>query len=49
MGNYAEFYRSALMYLSFVSSEALPADFKLRLAVDVSLAALLGEHIYRCV
>ncbi|GLI63498.1 hypothetical protein VaNZ11_006480 [Volvox africanus] len=44
--NYADFYRSILMYLSFVSSEGLQPDFKLRLAVDVSLAALLGEHIY---
>lgn len=45
-GNFSEFYRSSLMYLSFVSSESLPSDFKLRLAVDISLAALLGEHIY---
>ncbi|GLC46825.1 hypothetical protein PLESTB_001799400 [Pleodorina starrii] len=44
--NYADFYRSILMYLSFVSSDSLQPDFKLRLAVDVSLAALLGEHIY---
>ncbi|GIL82247.1 hypothetical protein Vretimale_7223 [Volvox reticuliferus] len=44
--NYADFYRSILMYLSYVSSESLQPDFKLRLAVDVSLAALLGEHIY---
>ena len=104
VGNFAEFYRSTLMYLSFVSSDSLPEvcccrfeigdsrasqrsalwakaghswlwlqrtpiqnsarhgafastlscvsfalflqDFKVRLAVDVSLAALLGEHIY---
>ncbi|KAG2487135.1 hypothetical protein HYH03_014248 [Edaphochlamys debaryana] len=44
--NYADFYRSTLMYLSYVSSDTLQPDFKLRLAVDVSLAALLGEHIY---
>lgn len=44
--NFAEFYKSSLMYLSYVSSESLPADFKLRLAVDISLAALLGEHVY---
>ncbi|EFJ46340.1 26S proteasome regulatory complex [Volvox carteri f. nagariensis] len=44
--NYADFYRSILMYLSYVSSDSLQPDFKLRLAVDVSLAALLGEHIY---
>jgi len=34
------------MYLSFVSSDTLPHDFKLRLAVDISLAALLGDSIY---
>lgn len=45
-GRYADFYRSSLMYLSYVSSDTLPADFKLRLATDVSLAALLGEHVY---
>lgn len=44
--NYADFYRSILMYLSYVSSDSLQPDFKLRLAVDVSLAALLGEHVY---
>lgn len=44
--DFAGFYKSSLMYLSFVSSDTLPQDFKLRLAVDVSLAALLGEHIY---
>ena len=45
-GHYADFYRSSLLYLSYVSSDTLPADFKLRLATDVSLAALLGEHVY---
>lgn len=44
--DFAGFYRSSLMYLSYVSSDSLPADFKLRLAVDISLAALLGEHVY---
>lgn len=43
---YAAFYRSALMYLAFVSQDTLPADFRLSLAVDVSLAALLGEDVY---
>lgn len=46
VGDYAEFYKSSLMYLSFVSSDTLPADYKQRLAVDISLAALLGEKIY---
>eukprot|EP00877_Chromochloris_zofingiensis_P005250 jgi/Chrzof1/14726/Cz09g13170.t1 len=44
--DYAEFYKSSMMYLAFVSSEDLPYDFKLPLAVDIALAALLGEHIY---
>lgn len=43
---YAEYFRSTLMYLSFVSSDTLPEDFKRSMAVDVSLSALLGEHIY---
>ena len=43
---FAAFYRSALLYLAFVSQDALPADFRLALAVDVSLAALLGEDVY---
>mmetsp|Transcript_17557 Transcript_17557/g.30125 ORF Transcript_17557/g.30125 Transcript_17557/m.30125 type:complete len:387 (-) Transcript_17557:300-1460(-) len=44
--DFAGFYKNSLMYLSYVASDTLPADFKLRLAVDVSLAALLGEHVY---
>jgi 26S proteasome regulatory subunit N9 len=43
---YAAFYRSALQYLAYVDQNALPADFRLALAVDVSLAALLGEDVY---
>jgi 26S proteasome regulatory subunit N9 len=34
------------MYLSFVSSDSLPEEFKARLAVDLSLAALLGDEVY---
>lgn len=44
--DYAEFYRSSMMYLAFISSDSLAYDFKLPLAVDVGLAALLGEGIY---
>lgn len=43
---YTDFYKSSLMYLSYVSSDSLAYDFKLSLAVDVSLAALLGENLY---
>lgn len=44
--DYANFYKATLHYLAFVSSESLHYDFKLALAVDVSLAALLGEGVY---
>lgn len=44
--DYAEFYRSSMMYLAFISSDSLSYDFKLPLAVDIGLAALLGEGIY---
>lgn len=44
--DYAKFYKSTLHYLAFVSSDTLLNDFKLALAVDVSLAALLGEGVY---
>lgn len=44
--DYAEFYRSSMLYLAFISSDSLSYEFKLPLAVDISLAALLGEGIY---
>jgi 26S proteasome regulatory subunit N9 len=44
--DYAEFYRSSMMYLAFISSDTPAYDFKLPLAVDIGLAALLGEGIY---
>lgn len=44
--DYARFYRSSMQYLAFVSSDALEPSFKLALAVDVALAALLGEGVY---
>ena len=34
------------MYLAYVSQDSLPPDFRRALAVDVSLAALLGEDVY---
>jgi len=33
-------------YLAFVSSDSLSPEFKLPLAVDIGLAALLGEGVY---
>ena len=44
--NFDEFYKNSLLYLAYVSTEKLPADFRLGLAIDVSLAALLGEGIF---
>ncbi|KAL3152509.1 hypothetical protein ABBQ32_001542 [Trebouxia sp. C0010 RCD-2024] len=44
--SFAEFYKSSLLYLAFISSDKLPQEQKLALAVDISLAALLGENIY---
>eukprot|EP00891_Asterochloris_glomerata_P005712 jgi/Astpho2/5712/Aster-02950 len=46
MKDFAEFYKSSLLYLAYISSEALPQEQKLALAVDISLAALLGKNIY---
>ncbi|XP_024397666.1 26S proteasome non-ATPase regulatory subunit 13 homolog B [Physcomitrium patens] len=43
---FAEFYKSALLYLAYTSVETLSEDFKLDLAFDLSLAALLGDNIY---
>ena len=43
--NFDDFYKNSLLYLSYVSTETLPSDYKLSLAVDVSLAALLGEGV----
>lgn len=44
--DFAEFHKSALLYLAYTSLDTLSEPFKLDLAVDLSLAALLGEKIY---
>ncbi|KAF5935893.1 hypothetical protein HYC85_027022 [Camellia sinensis] len=43
---FAEFYKSALLYLAYTLVESLSESFKLDLAFDLSLAALLRENIY---
>ncbi|KAJ6854193.1 26S proteasome non-ATPase regulatory subunit 13-like protein B [Iris pallida] len=43
---FAEFYKSALLYLAYTTVEFLSNEFKLDLAFDLSLAALLGDNIY---
>ncbi|KAG6791967.1 26S proteasome non-ATPase regulatory subunit 13 [Populus alba x Populus x berolinensis] len=43
---FSEFYKSALLYLAYTSVESLSDSFKLDLAFDLSLSALLGDNIY---
>ncbi|KAH9753236.1 26S proteasome non-ATPase regulatory subunit 13 [Citrus sinensis] len=43
---FAEFYKCALLYLAYTSVESLSDSFKLDLAFDLSLSALLGDNIY---
>ncbi|WOK99045.1 26S proteasome non-ATPase regulatory subunit [Canna indica] len=43
---FAEFYKSALLYLAYTSVDSLSPSFKLDLAFDLSLSALLGDNIY---
>ncbi|PSC67973.1 26S proteasome non-ATPase regulatory subunit 13-like protein B, partial [Micractinium conductrix] len=43
---YAPYYRATLMYLAYVSQDSLPQEYRQALAVDISLAALLGEDVY---
>lgn len=44
--DYAAFYRAALKYLAYTPSDGLSKEFAEAVAVDVSLAALLGEDVY---
>ena len=43
---YAEFYKSGMLYLAYVSCELLPSETRAALSVDLCLAALLGENVY---
>ncbi|KAJ8448386.1 hypothetical protein Cgig2_022014 [Carnegiea gigantea] len=43
---FAEFYKNALLYLAYTSVLSLSESFRLDLAFDLSLSALLGENIY---
>ena len=43
---FAEFYREGMLYLAHVSCETLPETTRRDLAVDLSLAALLGDDVY---
>ena len=44
--DYAAFYRAALKYLAYTPSDTLSKEFAEAVAVDVSLAALLGDDVY---
>jgi len=44
--DFAEFYKSGMLYLAYISSDSLPAETRRDLAVDLALAALLGEKVY---
>ncbi|XP_019253701.1 PREDICTED: 26S proteasome non-ATPase regulatory subunit 13 homolog B-like isoform X2 [Nicotiana attenuata] len=43
---FAEFYISALRYLAYTSVDSLSEPFKLDLAFDLFLSALLGDNVY---
>ena len=43
---FSEFYRQGMLYLAHVSSDTLPGNTRRDLAVDLSLAALLGDDVY---
>lgn len=43
---FAEFYKNTLLYLAYTTVESLSESFKLDLAFDLSLSALLGDNIY---
>ncbi|KAI8876297.1 PCI-domain-containing protein [Backusella circina FSU 941] len=44
--NYAQYYKSALLYLACVNIEELTSADRIERAYDLSLAALLGDMIY---
>ncbi|KAL9544038.1 hypothetical protein MBANPS3_007825 [Mucor bainieri] len=44
--NYAQYYKSALLYLACVDVEELSASDRVERAYDLSLSALLGDMIY---
>ncbi|KAL8141738.1 hypothetical protein V2J09_014770 [Rumex salicifolius] len=43
---FADFYKNSLLYLAYTSVDTLSDSFKLDLAFDLSLSALLGDNIY---
>ncbi|KAL6066895.1 26S proteasome non-ATPase regulatory subunit 13 [Balamuthia mandrillaris] len=45
-GRPAEYYKNAMLFLSYMNLEALPAAEKEQLAYELGLAALIGEDLY---
>lgn len=45
-GTASEFFRNALLYLTYTPLQAIPVHRRLDLAADVGLAALLGHDLY---
>ncbi|XP_065016086.1 26S proteasome non-ATPase regulatory subunit 13 homolog B-like [Musa acuminata AAA Group] len=43
---FAEFYKSTLLHLAYTTVETLSESFKLDLAFDLSLSALLGDNVF---
>nr|XP_016499118.1 PREDICTED: 26S proteasome non-ATPase regulatory subunit 13 homolog B-like [Nicotiana tabacum] len=43
---FVEFYKNALLCLAYTSVDSLSESFKLDLAFDLSLSALLGDNVY---
>lgn len=46
LGPAASFFSNSLLYLTYTPLESIPKDKQVRLAADVTLAALVGHHIY---
>lgn len=44
--DYAQYYKSALLYLACIDIQELTANERIERAYDLSLAALLGDMIY---
>lgn len=42
----ADFYRNALLYLSYTALESLSEEERLQMAFDLGISALVGEDLY---
>lgn len=46
VGPASDFFNNSLLYLTYTPLTSIPQDKQVRLAADVTLAALIGHHIY---